>query len=102
MLRRADSVGVLQVESQAQTNMLPQLRPEKFYDRVVEVAIVSPGPNAGDMVHPYLRRKAGKKPVTFPSPPRSMGMLTSGVGARQDLGRASIPGTGDAGGHRGR
>ncbi|WP_159348602.1 error-prone DNA polymerase [Roseomonas harenae] len=68
MLRRADSVGVFQVESRAQMNMLPRLRPEKFYDLVVEVAIVRPGPIAGDMVHPYLRRKAGKEPVTFPSP----------------------------------
>ncbi|WP_458097977.1 error-prone DNA polymerase [Roseomonas sp. WA12] len=68
MLRRADSVGVFQVESRAQMNMLPRLRPEKFYDLVVEVAIVRPGPIAGDMVHPYLRRKAGKEPVVFPSP----------------------------------
>jgi error-prone DNA polymerase len=73
MLRRADSVGVFQVESRAQMNMLPRLRPEKFYDLVVEVAIVRPGPIAGDMVHPYLRRKAGKEPVTFPSPAREHG-----------------------------
>ena len=68
MLRRADSVGVFQVESRAQMNMLPRLRPATFYDLVVEVAIVRPGPIAGDLVHPYLRRKAGQEPVTFPSP----------------------------------
>ncbi|TPG46076.1 DNA polymerase III subunit alpha [Roseomonas nepalensis] len=68
MLRRADSVGVFQVESRAQMNMLPRLRPATFYDLVVEVAIVRPGPIAGDLVHPYLRRKAGEEPVSFPSP----------------------------------
>ncbi|MBL6455813.1 error-prone DNA polymerase [Belnapia sp. T6] len=68
MLRRADSLGVFQVESRAQMNMLPRLRPEKFYDLVVEVAIVRPGPIQGDMVHPYLRRKQGLEPVTYPAP----------------------------------
>ncbi|WP_043344118.1 error-prone DNA polymerase [Belnapia moabensis] len=68
MLRRADSLGVFQVESRAQMNMLPRLRPEKFYDLVVEVAIVRPGPIQGDMVHPYLRRKQGLEPVSYPSP----------------------------------
>ncbi len=68
MLRRADSLGVFQVESRAQMNMLPRLRPEKFYDLVIEVAIVRPGPIQGDMVHPYLRRKNGEEPVTYPSP----------------------------------
>ena len=68
MLRRADSLGVFQVESRAQMNMLPRLRPEKFYDLVVEVAIVRPGPIQGDMVHPYLRRKQGIEPVEYPSP----------------------------------
>jgi len=67
MLRRADSLGVFQVESRAQMNMLPRLRPEKFYDLVIEVAIVRPGPIQGDMVHPYLRRKNGEEPVTYPS-----------------------------------
>jgi error-prone DNA polymerase len=67
MLRRADSVGVFQVESRAQMNMLPRLRPEKFYDLVVEVAIVRPGPIQGDMVHPYLRRKSGEEEVSYPS-----------------------------------
>ncbi|SDE42078.1 error-prone DNA polymerase [Belnapia rosea] len=68
MLRRADSLGVFQVESRAQMNMLPRLRPSKFYDLVVEVAIVRPGPIQGDMVHPYLRRKQGLEPVSYPSP----------------------------------
>ncbi|HYZ32876.1 MAG TPA: error-prone DNA polymerase, partial [Crenalkalicoccus sp.] len=67
MLRRGDSVGVFQVESRAQMNMLPRLRPEKFYDLVIEVAIVRPGPIQGDMVHPYLRRKNGEEDVTYPS-----------------------------------
>jgi error-prone DNA polymerase len=68
MLCRADSVGVFQVESRAQMNMLPRLRPNKFYDLVIEVAIVRPGPIQGDMVHPYLKRKQGKEPVTFEGP----------------------------------
>ncbi len=59
MLRRATAVGVFQVESRAQMNMLPRLRPRKFYDLVIEVAIVRPGPIQGDMVHPYLRRRRG-------------------------------------------
>jgi error-prone DNA polymerase len=66
MLRRADSLGVFQVESRAQMNMLPRLRPEKFYDLVIEVAIVRPGPIQGDMVHPYLRRRNGEEPVDIP------------------------------------
>jgi error-prone DNA polymerase len=68
MLSRADSIGVFQVESRAQMSMLPRLRPEKFYDLVIEVAIVRPGPIQGDMVHPYLRRKEGLEPVHIPSP----------------------------------
>jgi error-prone DNA polymerase len=68
MLCRADSVGVFQVESRAQMNMLPRLRPRKFYDLVIEVAIVRPGPIQGDMVHPYLRRRCGLEPVDFPAP----------------------------------
>ena len=67
MLRRADSIGVFQVESRAQMSMLPRLKPRCFYDLVVEVAIVRPGPIQGDMVHPYLRRREGKEPVAFPS-----------------------------------
>ncbi len=68
MLCRADSIGVFQVESRAQMNMLPKLRPREFYDLVIEVAIVRPGPIQGDMVHPYLRRRAGIEPIDFPSP----------------------------------
>ncbi|MCC6953508.1 MAG: error-prone DNA polymerase, partial [Deltaproteobacteria bacterium] len=66
MLCRADSVGVFQIESRAQMSMLPRLRPRTFYDLVIEVAIVRPGPIQGGMVHPYLRRRAGKESVTFP------------------------------------
>ena len=68
MLSKADSVGVFQVESRAQMSMLPRLRPAEFYDLVIEVAIVRPGPIQGDMVHPYLRRREGKEPVSFPAP----------------------------------
>ena len=68
MLCKADSVGVFQVESRAQMSMLPRLKPRKFYDLVIEVAIVRPGPIQGDMVHPYLRRRDGIEPVVFPSP----------------------------------
>ncbi|HET9459385.1 MAG TPA: error-prone DNA polymerase, partial [Sphingomicrobium sp.] len=68
MLSRGDSLGVFQVESRAQMNMLPRLKPRCFYDLVIEVAIVRPGPIQGDMVHPYLKRRAGKEPVTFPCP----------------------------------
>ena len=68
MLCRADSLGVFQVESRAQMNMLPRLKPRCFYDLVIEVAIVRPGPIQGDMVHPYLRRRDGLEPVDFPSP----------------------------------
>ena len=67
MLSRADSLGVFQVESRAQMTMLPRLRPEKFYDLVIEVAIVRPGPIQGDMVHPYLRRRQGLEKVDYPS-----------------------------------
>jgi len=68
MLCQGDSLGVFQVESRAQMNMLPRLKPRCFYDLVIEVAIVRPGPIQGDMVHPYLKRRAGKEPVTFPCP----------------------------------
>jgi error-prone DNA polymerase len=67
MLCKADSIGVFQVESRAQMSMLPRLKPREFYDLVIEVAIVRPGPIQGDMVHPYLRRREGAEPVTFPS-----------------------------------
>jgi len=68
MLAKGDAIGVFQVESRAQINMLPRLRPKEFYDLVVEVAIVRPGPIQGNMVHPYLKRRQGKEPVAYPSP----------------------------------
>jgi error-prone DNA polymerase len=68
MLCKADSVGVFQVESRAQMSMLPRLKPQVFYDLVIEVAIVRPGPIQGDMVHPYLRRRDKIEPVSFPAP----------------------------------
>ena len=68
MLCRADSIGVFQVESRAQMAMLPRLKPRCYYDLVVEVAIVRPGPIQGKMVHPYLRRRDGDEPVSYPSP----------------------------------
>jgi error-prone DNA polymerase len=68
MLQRADSLGVFQVESRAQMTMLPRLKPEKFYDLVIEVAIVRPGPIQGGMVHPYLRRKQGIEKPEYPQP----------------------------------
>jgi error-prone DNA polymerase len=67
MIRRADTVGVFQIESRAQMSMLPRLAPENFYDLVIQVAIVRPGPIQGGMVHPYLRRRQGLEPVTYPS-----------------------------------
>ncbi|MBT6153688.1 MAG: error-prone DNA polymerase [Planctomycetaceae bacterium] len=66
MVSRADTIGVFQIESRAQMSMLPRLRPQCFYDLVIEVAIVRPGPIQGDMVHPYLRRRSGEEPVEFP------------------------------------
>jgi len=68
MLCEGDSIGVFQVESRAQMNMLPRLRPRELYDLVIQVAIVRPGPIQGNMVHPYLRRRQGKEEVVFPSP----------------------------------
>ena len=67
MISRADTVGVFQIESRAQMAMLPRLRPACFYDLVIEVAIVRPGPIQGDMVHPYLKRRRGEEPITYPS-----------------------------------
>lgn len=67
MICRADTLGVFQIESRAQMSMLPRLRPRKFYDLVIEVAIVRPGPIQGDMVHPYLKRRNGEEPVTYPN-----------------------------------
>lgn len=68
MLCKGDSIGVFQVESRAQINMLPRLRPREFYDLVIQVAIVRPGPIEGDMVHPYLRRRSGIEAIVYPEP----------------------------------
>ncbi len=85
MLCRGDSLGVFQVESRAQMNMLPRLRPECFYDLVIETAIVRPGPIQGGMVHPYLRRRQGLEPVTYPSEAvRSVLERTLGVSIFQE------------------
>ncbi len=67
MIRRADTVGVFQIESHAQMAILPRMKPRTFYDLVIEVAVVRPGPIQGDMVHPYLRRREKKEPVTYPT-----------------------------------
>ncbi|MBZ9990920.1 error-prone DNA polymerase [Mesorhizobium sp. BH1-1-5] len=68
MIRKADTLGTFQIESRAQMSMLPRLKPRTFYDLVVQVAIVRPGPIQGDMVHPYLRRREGLEPVHYPKP----------------------------------
>jgi error-prone DNA polymerase len=68
MIRRADTLGVFQIESRAQMAMLPRMKPERFYDLVIEVALVRPGPIQGDMVHPYLRRREGRELVVYPTP----------------------------------
>ena len=68
MIRKADTLGTFQIESRAQMSMLPRIKPRTFYDLVIEVAIVRPGPIQGDMVHPYLRRREGKEPVDYPKP----------------------------------
>ena len=67
MVRRADTMGVFQIESRAQMSMLPRLKPRTFYDLVIEVAIIRPGPIQGGMVHPYLRRRNGEEPVSYPN-----------------------------------
>jgi error-prone DNA polymerase len=68
MIQRADTLGVFQIESRAQMSMLPRMKPKRFYDIVIQVAIVRPGPIQGDMVHPYLRRREGKEKPEYPSP----------------------------------
>jgi error-prone DNA polymerase len=68
MIRRADTLGTFQIESRAQMAMLPRMKPRTFYDLVIEVAIVRPGPIQGDMVHPYLKRREGREEVIYPSP----------------------------------
>src|SRR5690606_14054666 len=67
MISHADTLGVFQIESRAQMSMLPRMKPRTFYDLVIEVAIVRPGPIQGDMVHPYLKRRNGQEPVVYPS-----------------------------------
>ena len=67
-LQKADTIGMFQVESRAQMSCLPRLRPQKFYDIVVQVAIIRPGPIVGNMVHPYLKRRQGREPVTYAHP----------------------------------
>ena len=96
MLRKGDSLGVFQVESRAQMNMLPRLRPREFYDLVIQVAIVRPGPIQGDMVHPYLKRRRGAEQVMIPKPSPSHGPpdeLSSILGAH--FGRTDFPRAGD-------
>jgi error-prone DNA polymerase len=68
MIQKADTIGVFQIESRAQMSMLPRMKPKEFYDLVIEVAIVRPGPIQGDMVHPYLRRREGKEKPEYPKP----------------------------------
>src|SRR5207237_8227406 len=68
MICKSDTVGVFQIESRAQMAMLPRLKPRNFYDLVVEISIVRPGPITGGMVHPYLRRRSGKETVEYPHP----------------------------------
>lgn len=92
MLSRADSLGVFQVESRAQMNFLPRMRPRCFYDLVIQVAIIRPGPIQGDMVHPYLRRRNGQEVVSFPSD--DLGRVLG-----KTLERATVSGTGDADRH---
>ena len=97
MLSRADSIGVFQVESRAQMSMLPRLRPEKFYDLVIEVAIVRPGPIQGDMVHPYLRRKEGFEKIEFLLPVLSSAPRTNWKKVLgRTLGRPPVSGAGHA------
>src|SRR5690606_16752405 len=67
-IQKADTIGLFQIESRAQMSMLPRLRPEKYYDLVIQIAIVRPGPIQGDMVHPYLKRRHGEEAVSYPSP----------------------------------
>jgi len=79
MISRADTIGVFQIESRAQMSMLPRLKPQTFYDLVIEVAIVRPGPIQGDMVHPYLRRRNKEEPITYPPRLKEVFERTLGV-----------------------
>ena len=89
MLCVADAIGVFQVESRAQMNFLPRMLPRKFYDLVIEVAIVRPGPIQGGMVHPYINRRQGREEVHFP-------VQRARKRARQDPRRAAFPRASDA------
>ena len=93
MICEADTIGTFQIESRAQMSMLPRLKPRIFYDIVIQVAIVRPGPIQGNMVHPYLRRREGKEPEEYPSPE-----LRDVLEKTQR--RAALPGAGDEGGDR--
>ena len=98
MLCRGESLGVFQVESRAQMNMLPRLKPREFYDLVVEVAIVRPGPIQGDMVHPYLRRRNGEEPIDIPKGLEGVLQKTMGVPLFQEQAmRIAIVGAGFSG-----
>jgi len=87
MMRASDTVGVFQIESRAQMSMLPRLRPRTFYDLVVQVAIVRPGPIQGDMVHPYLRRRKGLEPIDYPQSKFERDSGTDASQVREALGR---------------
>ena len=89
MTHRADTIGVFQIESRAQMSMLPRLKPKEFYDLVIEVAIVRPGPIQGGMVHPYLKRRLGLEKV-------DLSVRGTRRRARTHYGRAAVPGAGDA------
>ena len=92
MIRKADTIGVFQIESRAQMAMLPRLKPKTFYDLVIQVAIVRPGPIQGDMVHPYLRRRDGKEPVDYPSDAlRAVLQKTLGVPLFQEQAKGLLP-----------
>ena len=100
MIQRADTIGVFQIESRAQMSMLPRLKPKKFYDLVIEVAIVRPGPIQGKMVHPYLQRRENPKLVVYPSPGSALARRRTETSSAQDARRAAVPGAGDAHRHR--
>jgi error-prone DNA polymerase len=94
MICNADTIGVFQIESRAQMSMLPRLKPREFYDLVIEVAIVRPGPIQGDMVHPYLRRRNKEELPEYPKP--ELEEIFS-----RTIGCTLIPGAGDGDRHRG-
>ncbi|MEB2314434.1 MAG: error-prone DNA polymerase [Sorangiineae bacterium] len=100
LISRADTIGVFQIESRAQMSMLPRLRPRCFYDLVIEVALVRPGPIQGGMVHPYLRRRNGEEPIRFPHP-ALRGILERTLGVplfQEQVMQLAIEGAGYSGG----